>query len=49
LMATDDARAIELAARTPFALALQRFILSTRGVEREIAKLNELLERGGNP
>ena len=34
LMATDDARAIELAARTPFGLALQRFILSTRGVER---------------
>src|SRR5207237_5381789 len=49
LMATDDARAIELAARTPFGLALQRFILSTRGVEREIAKLNDSLARGAKP
>src|SRR2546426_637769 len=49
LIATDDARAVELAARSPFGLALQRFILSTRSVGREIEKLNDCLERGTKP
>jgi hypothetical protein len=49
LMATDEARAVELAARTPFGAALQRFIANTRSVERQLAKLRNDLEQGARP
>jgi len=49
LATTDETRALELAGRTPFGPALQRFIASVRGVEREIANLSNDLERGSTP